>query len=351
MRPANGYFARCSPLLPLVDSADLDCVCDNVALLLAHAGVFDVRTPFALDWRFDLVPGPAGFPRLDLPPADMAELLALRTGFTLRWRPVDALEEAVPDWRDALGRGDPVLVVGDAYHLPWVPYHGQKHMKHGFVIEGLELGAAPIAHVVDAYDNVTQWGRAAPLTTTLPLGDLPAALEEGSWAALTRVGSETPIDVDEQLATNATAIGDADADGSYGRFVEAHRELDEAALDNLTLQTWLLARNRALHARWLGDQADRLSELGLADLPDRFEREIVDAWRRAAETAYVALRRVSAGRQPPPAAMAAVEAAVAAEPALAAALIPLLGDRSPSATYRGSDAHSPEGAGYSAQAS
>jgi len=313
MKARNGAFADCAALLGRVDSADLDCVCDNVALLLAHAGVADVRTPFALDWRFDLVEGRGGRPRLDLPPASLPELLAERTGFTLEWRPVGALDEAVAEWREALGRGEPVLVVGDAFDLPWVPYHTRKHLDHGFVVEGVEDG---VAHVVDAYDNVTQWGRAEPLATTVPVADLAAALEDGSWTLLVRVGDAAPLDVGERLADNAAAIVAAEADGSYRRFVEAHREPDEPTLDNLTLQTWLLARNRSLHARWLADQEE------LGDLPERFESEVVAAWRRTAETAYMALRRVSAGRQPPPAALHAAEAAVAAEPALAAELLP-----------------------------
>jgi len=314
MKARNGAFADCAALLGRVDSADLDCVCDNVALLLAHAGVADVRTPFALDWRFDLVEGRGGRPRLDLPPASLPELLAERTGFTLEWRPVGALDEAVAEWREALGRGEPVLVVGDAFDLPWVPYHGRKHLDHGFVVEGVEDG---VTHVVDAYDNVTQWGRAEPLATTVPVADLAAALEDGSWTLLVRVGDAAPLDLGERLADNAAAIVAAEADGSYRRFVDAHREPDEPTLDNLTLQTWLLARNRALHARWLADQE------GLGELAERFETEVVAAWRRAAETAYMALRRVSAGRQPPPAAFEATEAAVAAEPALAAELLPV----------------------------
>jgi hypothetical protein len=318
MKAAESSFARCSPLLSRVDSADLDCVCDNVALLLAHAGVADVRTPFAVDWRFDLIAGSEGLPRLDLPPAHLPDLLAERTGFSLDWRRIEALDEAVAEWREALDRGEPVLVVGDAYDLPWVPYHGHKHLAHGFVVEGLEDG---IAHVADAYDNVTQWGRAEPLTTALPVEDLAAALRDGSWTLLRRVGTAAPVDVGARLAENAAAILAAEADGSYRRFLEAHRELDEPSLDNLTLQTWLLARNRSLHARWLGDQADALGELGLTDLPERFEADVVAAWRRAAETSYMALRRVSAGRQPPPAAQAAAEAAAAAEPVLAAELV------------------------------
>ena len=82
MKAGDSVFARCEPLLARVDSADLDCVCDNVALLLAHAGVADVRTPFALDWRFDLIDGSGGLPRLDLPPADLPELLAQRNQLT-----------------------------------------------------------------------------------------------------------------------------------------------------------------------------------------------------------------------------------------------------------------------------
>jgi hypothetical protein len=304
-------FARCAPLLDRVDSADLDCVSDNVALLLAHAGLADVRTPFALDWRFDLRDGADGLPRLDLPPAALPELLAERTGFTLEWRPVGELDE----WREALARGEPVLAVGDAFHLPWVPYHGHKHLDHGFVVEGLDDG---VAHVVDAYDNATQWGRAEPLATTVPVDDLgPALADAGRWTLLTRVGEPRPVDLAERLAENAAAILGAERDGSYRRFVEAHREPDEPTLDNLTLQTWLLARNRALHGRWLAGQE------GLGELAERFEAEVVAAWRRAAETAYMALRRVSAGRQAPPAAFEATEAAVAAEPALAAELLPV----------------------------
>jgi hypothetical protein len=105
MKAVAAASARCAPLLDRVDSADLDCVSDNVALLLAHAGVDDVRTPFALDWRFDLRDGADGLPRLDLPPAGLPQLLAERTGFTLEWRPVGALPGALAEWREALARG------------------------------------------------------------------------------------------------------------------------------------------------------------------------------------------------------------------------------------------------------
>jgi hypothetical protein len=51
-----------------VDSAYMDCVSDVVALLLAHAGVADVRTPFAYQWAFRVVGGIDGVLEPDLPP-------------------------------------------------------------------------------------------------------------------------------------------------------------------------------------------------------------------------------------------------------------------------------------------
>ena len=313
--------ARCASLLPRVDSGELDCVSDNLALLLAHAGLADVRTPFAVDWRFDLVRGPAGFPRIDLPPADMERLLGLRTGLAPRWKRLASLEGAVDEWRQELGRGQPVLAVGDAYHLPWVPYRGHQHLDHSFVVEGLVAGENCLrAQVVDAYDNATEWGRATPVATEVDLSDLAAAVERGSWAVLVSVGAPAPFDPAQQLAQNAAAILAADGAGSYREVIETHRAMDLRSLDSLALTTWLVARNRGLHARWLRDQSGWLTGAGLADLADRFEAEVVACWRRAAESAYIGLRRVRAGRSAPPVALAALETAAAAEPCLAASL-------------------------------
>src|ERR1051326_895056 len=100
-RVAESY----APLLPRVEGAYLDCVSDDLALLLAVYGVTDVCTPFAQDWRFDLTERGNGPVRIDLPPADQDELLSQRTGWRPRWRPVRSVERDAPDWQRALGAG------------------------------------------------------------------------------------------------------------------------------------------------------------------------------------------------------------------------------------------------------
>ena len=320
--PRTNRPASCARLLDRVDSAYLDCISDAVALVLAHAGVDDVRSPFAVDWRFDLADRDAPWPRLDLPPADLTERLAHRTGHTLSWHRLTSLTEALPAWRELLAAGTPVLVVGDAFGLPWVPYAGHEHMDHGFVLDDLdetEHGEI-VAQVTDPYDNTTEWGRAQPHTTTVPLGELAPALNGGRWGVLGRTGPSHAIDVAECLRTNAGAVLAAQHRGDLQRFVDAHRLLDRAALENLTLQTWLLARNRALHGRWLADVASALPGLGLDHLPDRFDATVTRAWRRASEASYLALRRLRGGRTVPPACLAATAEATGAEAELAAGI-------------------------------
>ena len=317
--PRTNQPASCARFLDRVDSAYLDCISDAIALVLAHAGVDDVRSPFAADWRFDLADRDGPWPRLDLPPADLTERLARRTGHTLSWHRLASLTEALPAWRDLLSAGTPVLVVGDAFGLPWVPYAGHEHMDHGFVLDNLdetEHGEI-LAQVTDPYDNTTEWGRAQPGTTTVPLGELAPALTGGRWGVLRQTGPPQAIDVAECLRASAGAVLAARDRGDLQRFVDAHRPLDRAALENLTLQTWLLARNRALHGRWLGDVEPALAGLGLDDLPDRFDVTVIRAWRRASEASYLALRRLRGGRAVPPACLAAAAEATGAEADLA----------------------------------
>lgn len=312
-------FAGCADRLPMVDSAYLDCVSNTLALLLAHRGLPDVRTPFACDWRFDLAGPGDGFAGPDLPPADQDELLATRTGWRPGWLPIGDLNDDLPRWWARLAEDRPVVLVGDAFEMAWLPYAGHEHMEHGFVLEGLSRSAdgTVLAHVVDPYDNVTQWGRATPLTTEVPVSALTAALAGGRWATLERTGLPAPLDPVPQLAGNATAILDAARTGAYERFVDQYRPMGTGELTHLALQTWLLTRQRGLHARWLGD----LPEAVLApELATRFADEVETGWRRAGEVVYLALRRVAAGRAAPTSALTAVRAACEAETRFAADL-------------------------------
>ncbi|WP_436536183.1 hypothetical protein [Actinoplanes sp. HUAS TT8] len=320
---SRSVLVRCGDRLPAVDSAYLDCVSDTLALLLAERGVADVRTPFAADWRFDLTSGPDGRLGPALPPADQDQLLGRRTGWRPRWQPTTDPGADARAWHARLTAGTPLVVVADAYHLPWLPYHGHQHMEHGFVVEAIDAGHDPMVAVVDPYDNVTQWGAAVPTRTSIALSDLAAALPGGRWGFLepTDPAADTAQPADLILG-NARAIAEAGRDGSYDRFVDQYRALTEADLTHLALQTWLLRRSRGLHRLWLAGLRPGTVAAPAADLLAGVEI----AWQRAGESAYVALRRVSRGRAAPPAALDTLRAAADAELAAAAALLETEGE-------------------------
>jgi len=317
--PPHGIDAACSRFLPMVDGAYLDCISDDLALLLAARHVTNLQAVFGQDWRFGIVEDGAALPRMDLPPADADELIAQRTGWRPRWRQASSPERDAADWCAELSAGNPVLVVGDAYHLPWLPYAGHEHMAHGFVVDGLSWDdGALTAHVTDPYDNITQWGPARPVTIRQELSSLAPGLADGRWAVLVAAGQARQADPGQQVAANAAAIISAAEDGTYRRFIDAHEGPGAGVARSLSLATWLLARNRALHARWL-------AALPARQLPDslavRFEAEVSEGWRRAREMCYIALRRVLDGRAAPPAAIRSVRQAAAAEQRLAESLL------------------------------
>jgi hypothetical protein len=171
-----------------VDSAYLDCVSDVVALLLAHAGVADVRTPFAYQRAFRVVGGIDGVLEPDLPPRARDRSVARFTGLRPKWTDIESTAECLDSWAAELGRGNAVAVTADAFFLPWLPYCGNEHMEHGFVVEGVEGGREPVLHVVDPYENRTRRGHARPTTTKVVLGDLGHALDRGAWAVLEPCG-------------------------------------------------------------------------------------------------------------------------------------------------------------------
>ncbi|MEU4559504.1 BtrH N-terminal domain-containing protein [Actinoplanes sp. NPDC023936] len=296
--------ARWDTVLGTVDGAVLDCVSGPLAALLVHAGVQDPHPSLAEDWEAVPAAPDGGLPRFDLPPADLDERVAARTGLRPVWHRSGGPAEA----RDAWRRRDAVLVLGDAFALPWLPYFGHARMSHGFVVTGQDDTAVTIA---DPYDNVTEWGKAAPTVTTIAVPELDAAVTaaDGSvrWAALEPAGAPRPVPAGERIAANARQIRAAIDGGVFDRFLTAHRELTAEQVDNLALQTWLLARSRRLHARWLAD--------------DRFTEDVVTAWDRAQQAAYLAVRRVRRGRPAPDAVLDRIRAAARAEYATAARLL------------------------------
>jgi hypothetical protein len=150
------------------------------------------------------------------------------------------------------------------------------------------------------------------------LHELDPALSGGRWAILVRATPAPPVRPADQIAANAAAILSAAARDCYQRFIADHQDGGLPGLHSLSLQTWLLARNRALHALWLAGLPPDVVDPAAAG---RFAAVISEGWRRAMEMSYIALRRVRSGRKAPGAAFTAIESVAHAEVSLARSLL------------------------------
>jgi hypothetical protein len=187
--------------------------------------------------------------------------------------------------RRMLAAAGRLCVVADAYHLPWVPYAGHRHMAHSFLLEGADREY----RVVDGYRNETQWGPARPGVWMVSRDELDSAVA-ASAEVLVLEAAAAPPSVDEAVvaaenAARARAAGPAVE--AYLRDVRSQIDRPEA-LEQLVLDVWLLARERLLHAAWLGRSR------GLRSLAGRAEA-LAEAWKGLATRSYVAVRRARRG--------------------------------------------------------
>lgn len=309
-----------------IDAAYLDCVADNLALLLLHLGHQDVRTPFACQWHFGFDESKAdALPvlyRYSLP-----EIIAEQTGCRVYQQQLDP-----SNYVDALGalveRGQPVLVFGNAFFIPWLPYFGHASQEHSFIVDGISADRR-LVHIADAHENTTEWGKAEPTTVELPSIALPVILKTESEHARTiflleRVSDTPEIDVKVLLLDNARQIALAHEQGQFRAFADFYRKRsqDVSAAKQFELAIWLIARSRALHGMWLHDVAERRPDLLPHAYPDRYEKEVALPWKRAEGQAYLLIRRVARGRPAPVACFTMIEETIAPqEAALADALL------------------------------
>jgi hypothetical protein len=292
-----------------LDSELLDCLDDNIAALLRHHGVTDVRTPFACQWYFDFRAENADedddeYPLPVLKRRPIAEVINETTGFQLSTPDVKSGEE-VRFCTELIGEGNPVIIQGDAYLMPWLPYYGREHMNHSFIVDSVDDG---LLHVADAYYNKTQWGEAVPTRTTFPtdalrpLAESAETIGEAPFLVLERQGEPAPPDVAGLLRQNAEQIRDRLGERhlltEFSRFYTRDIAAPDAA-GRFTLACWLVARDRALHGRWLADLAATTHPPVDAGVVESFTERVVRPWQRAMEFSYVLERRVRAGRAAP----------------------------------------------------
>jgi acyl carrier protein len=263
---------------PVVPGELFDCLQVNLAVLADrwHGPGDHLRLGATL--RFRPQPGAGRLPTVERTAEQHLADAQRALGLVVR-----ALHLAPPP--DLLRPAEGCYVVSDAYHLPWVPYFGQRHMEHSFLAE--ESGADGVT-VVDGYHNETPWGSARPGRWTLAPRAFAAAAPSPALVAELAPAAEGPGPAAPALDLDLAGPEAVDA------YVAAYaRHPDRAsALGRLALETWLLTRSRKLHAAF---------RARFAPLPDDVA---VDAhlrgWDSLTEQVYLALRRVERGRAEPP---------------------------------------------------
>ncbi|MBL1089857.1 MULTISPECIES: hypothetical protein [Streptomyces] len=263
-----------------VHSGLLDCIQVNLAVLADHHHGPGAHLRLGAPLGFRSWERPDGLPTVDPP---LAEQLRLAPGLLgLRVVRNERLHRAAVF--AAVRRADAArYVVADAFHLPWLPYHGQAHMDHSFL-----LAAGPGGwHITDAYRSETSWGTAAPGTWVLTEDELAGiesaeVVEVAPDTARPAAGPPPLVSVDESAVAGYLDAYDACPDRAR-------------AIGQLTVETWLLARSRTLHATYRALFADHADDARRAA-----EAAHLRAWDKVVEQTYLAHRRLSRGRAEPP---------------------------------------------------
>ncbi|MEV7425371.1 MULTISPECIES: hypothetical protein [unclassified Streptomyces] len=258
-----------------VDCRLFDCLQVNLALLADRQHGPGTHLNLGAVLGFRPAEGPHGLPTVARSTRQQLAETAPRLGLAVLDRRTADGGELLP----TPGR----YVVADAFHLPWVPYFGQQHMEHSFLLEPGPAGAG--VTVVDGYHNETRWGSARPVQRVLDHAAMAAAVP-GPALAVT-FGPGEYVRADEP-------VHDLADEGEMAGYVAAYAEHPDraAALHALTLETWLLARSRALHVRFL--QIRGL--LGPDSAEGAAARAHVRAWESLAEATYLSSRRVERAR-------------------------------------------------------
>ena len=291
-------FAQVEPVVPYASL--LDCVSVNLVALLRYYGASNCYDPFRSEWFFD---DDQGKPWPTLRRVAVLSSIRAHTGLAFsRERPPRS--EFASCVERILQGGAPVIVHGDAFYLPWLPYYRTEHIHHAFVVDGVEGGGL---HVVDAYVIETEWGQAVPTAQTVER----ERVQRSVWAwSGENSGTITSIRTREEcrqpsvvsiLQGNSETLIRRRIPRQIQRFAETaeRRRDDRAAMKRFVLACWLVARSRALHLTWLRDVATSAKGGPLSsDFVDDFEHNVVSAWSQAASFSYVASRRLQQGRCP-----------------------------------------------------
>ncbi|HET8684412.1 MAG TPA: acyl carrier protein [Micromonosporaceae bacterium] len=288
------YDRTWSPDLEAVHADAMDCLDVNLATLADHHHGAGTHLSLGADLAWRPREDGAGLPTvettLDEHLSRAGDLLGLRVAARFPDLTAGSLAELA-------GMADPLYVTGDAYAMPWLPYAGRRHMEHSFL---LRRGRTDFL-VLDAYHNDTPWGSHRPAVWQVPAPALAAMLAAGA-AGLHLVPGDPPA-LDAAALRAAQPAAARAAAGRIPEYVGRLRDHPDRVrvMARVTLDVWLLARARRLHAAWLA--ADPHVPPGVVDAA----RTHATAWAGLASQSYVAQRRVERGSAEPPAVLQTLE--------------------------------------------
>ena len=264
-------------VLDRLEAQSLDCFQANLAAVADLRYGQGAHLALGALLRFATIEGPSqslvAAPSLRQRLAEAAELLGLRVD--QRWDAVNGTGLR------RLADEHPLLyVVADAHDLDWLPYRGNEHMDHSFLL----VGAQPSSLVIDAYRNATQWGDARPGTWRLSAAQLDACARS---ACAVTLAADGPMIVDRAAVLHSNALGLHNALPAIEAYVDSieRRRAELATMSRLVLDVWTLARSRSLHVTWLASTDANGAASGVAAAAH------AQSWRALAAQSYVAMRR------------------------------------------------------------
>ncbi|MGF7050447.1 hypothetical protein J2T13_004985 [Paenibacillus sp. DS2015] len=285
-----------------VDTNYLDCVCDNIAVLLQNKGIEDANDIFASSWYFDFsIEQNYDVPSLDF--MSLSDRLLRYTGYNFT-RNIFYSKSYRETIYELLKLERPLIVFGDTYYMPWLAYYEKEHHEHTCIISGIDLQKDTVT-IIDAFQNRTPWGDISPQIVEVPIEALVRAIEYlrtpeyRSYYYLLKENDPDPISYIHILNTNQKLIlQKVMKENTIHQFSNYYREkfLDHEEAQKFVLSCWLSARARANHYKWLSKLDNNLIS---DDLIKKFNKNIVLPWRQVSEYSFILSQKIDTLEQVP----------------------------------------------------